>query len=237
MKSPERADRRRAAQRGERHQGPVARVRAAAAATAAARARRARAVQVLARHRRLHQRVQAAAAACDQFLGPPPQIAVAILLPRRACPWAHHVPLWQSSADDAVRLLGWLRRHDALAQQIATNAQAFACDQLTQRGRLCYWRRALAEYSSLLGTRCRARGGRAPPRCAPQHHVPRPRWSSTPRAAAASTLCEPRRPARLVPKLTSPARPRQNVCYFNVKPGPALKGHSCTARPRLGRRV
>ena len=23
-------------------------------------------------------------------------------------------------------------------------------------------------------------------------------------------------------------RPRQNVCYYNVKPGPALKGYSCT---------
>ena len=79
-------------------------------------------------------------------------------------PWAHYVPLWKSSADDAIRLLGWLHRHDELAHQIATNAQAFACDQLTQAGRLCYWRRALAEYAALLGyAPSRARRPRAFP--------------------------------------------------------------------------
>jgi hypothetical protein len=154
-------------------------------------------------------------------------------------PWAHYVPLWQSSADDAVRLLGWLRRHDALAQQIATNAQAFACDQLTQRGRLCYWRRALAEYSSLLGY--------APSRARRPRAFPLARLNIMCRVRDGPVRRAPQRP----PRFASPGVPRALCPSLRASPPAAaerllfqreartraqgLQLHQ--ARPRLGRRV
>lgn len=61
--------------------------------------------------------------------------------------FVHFVPLWRSSRDDVLRLLGWLETHDALAQRIARNGQHFACEHLTQPGRLCYWQRAIELYA------------------------------------------------------------------------------------------
>ena len=66
-------------------------------------------------------------------------------------PWVHYVPLWESSADDVLRILDWLRAHDGLARRIARNAQHFACEHLTRPARACYWRRAIVEYSRFMG--------------------------------------------------------------------------------------
>ena len=64
-------------------------------------------------------------------------------------PFVHYVPVWRSSRDDVLRLLDWLDHHDALARRIARNGQHFACEHLTQPGRLCYWQRAIELYASL----------------------------------------------------------------------------------------
>ena len=66
--------------------------------------------------------------------------------------FVHYVPVWQSSSDDVLRLLDWLGAHDAVAERVALAGQRFACEHLTQPGRLCYWRRAIGEYTkSFLG--------------------------------------------------------------------------------------
>lgn len=37
--------------------------------------------------------------------------------------FVHYVPLWQSSSDDVLRLVDWLREHDGVARRIALNGQ------------------------------------------------------------------------------------------------------------------
>lgn len=64
--------------------------------------------------------------------------------------FVHYVPVWQSSSDDVLRLIDWLGSHDATASRIALAGQRFACEHLTQPGRLCYWRRAIEEYAPFL---------------------------------------------------------------------------------------
>ena len=64
--------------------------------------------------------------------------------------YVHYVPLWQSSRDDVLRVMDWLDIHDDVAQRIARNGQHFACEHLTQEGRLCYWQRAIELYASFL---------------------------------------------------------------------------------------
>ena len=66
--------------------------------------------------------------------------------------FVHYVPVWRSSSDDVLRLVDWLGAHDSVARRIALAGQRFACEHLTQPGRLCYWHKAIAEYTnSFLG--------------------------------------------------------------------------------------
>jgi protein glucosyltransferase len=64
--------------------------------------------------------------------------------------YVHYVPIWHSSRDDIMRVLGWLRQHDDVAERVALNGQHFACEHLTQPGRLCYWRKAIELYARFL---------------------------------------------------------------------------------------
>ena len=64
--------------------------------------------------------------------------------------FVHYVPIWRSSRDDLLRLVEWLGRHDELAERIAANGQAFACEHLTSSGRLCYWQKAIEQYAAFL---------------------------------------------------------------------------------------
>lgn len=64
--------------------------------------------------------------------------------------YVHYVPLWHSAADDVLRTIDWLAAHDSVAHRIAANGQYFACEHLTQPGRLCYWQRAIEHYAALL---------------------------------------------------------------------------------------
>jgi Glycosyl transferase family 90 len=63
-----------------------------------------------------------------------------------------------------MQIIDWLREHDEEAHRIALAGQAFAQRHLTRPGRLCYLRKLLHTYASLL--RCR-RNGNSGPYCQP----------------------------------------------------------------------
>lgn len=64
-------------------------------------------------------------------------------------PYVHYVPLWRAAEDDVLPTLRWLKRHDRVARRIGATGRRFACEHLTQSGRLCYWRRLLRAYAEL----------------------------------------------------------------------------------------
>lgn len=117
--------------------------------------------------------------------------------------FVHYVPLWASSRDDVLRLVDWLGSHDEVARRVALNGQAFACEHLTEPGRLCYWHRAITEYAASFMDYA-------------------PSLASRPRAFPLERL-----------NLMCRIRDGPVVCYYNVRPGPAVPGYEC-ARPVPG---
>ena len=121
--------------------------------------------------------------------------------------FVHYVPVWRSSRDDILRVLGWLDRHERVAQRVAANGQHFACEHLTQPGRLCYWRRAIELYAEAFVTY-------------------KPSLARRPRAFPLERL-----------NLMCRIRDAPVVCYYNIKPqgrGPPLpRGYTCS-KPVLG---
>ena len=64
-----------------------------------------------------------------------------------------HQPI-ESAHHPTLQIIDWLREHDDEAHRIALAGQAFAQRHLTRPGRLCYLRKLLHTYASLLRCRC-----------------------------------------------------------------------------------
>ena len=115
--------------------------------------------------------------------------------------FVHYVPLWRSSRDDVLRLVDWLKEHDQLAQRMALHGHSFACEHLTQPGRLCYWRLAIEEYTA-------------------SFVAYEPLLSKRPRAFPLDRL-----------NIMCRIRDAPVVCYYNLPPrhssAPIPKGYAC----------
>lgn len=68
---------------------------------------------------------------------------------KRLQPWIHYVPLLHSMAD-LVKKVKWLREHDKLAFQLATNARNFGLSYLRYEDAICYAATAIQSLGEIL---------------------------------------------------------------------------------------
>ena len=64
-------------------------------------------------------------------------------------PNVHYVPVWQTKADDALDAVAYLEAHADEAAAIARAGQDFACAQIGEAARTCYWASAIAALAAL----------------------------------------------------------------------------------------
>ena len=194
------ADRRRAAHRGERHQGPVA--RAATAGGCCATAARSRSAST------------GGTSTCSTPMASPRRTSFSSYC--RRIPWSSTTNR-RGDPSTTPRFAPWAalraavaveRRRRRPAPRLAPPPRRPRAADRDERAGVCVRPASPARPPLLLAARARrvlvaarlravARGGRAPPARAPQHHVPRPRRPSKPRHSPATS----RRPAR--PRLSA----------------------------------
>ncbi len=65
-------------------------------------------------------------------------------------PWVHYVPVSRDAYEDIFNVTRFLIANDHLAQSIADNGREFALQYLTRESALCYTKKMLDTYSSLI---------------------------------------------------------------------------------------
>ena len=64
-------------------------------------------------------------------------------------PFEHYVPVWTDGADDALDAVAYLEAHADEAAAIAKAGQDFACGQLNEAARTCYWAAAIGALAAV----------------------------------------------------------------------------------------
>jgi len=64
-------------------------------------------------------------------------------------PKKHYAPVWETKADDALDAVAYLEAHADEAAAIARAGQDFACAQIGEEARTCYWAAAIAALAAM----------------------------------------------------------------------------------------